>query len=91
MLNRGADAVVRLRLTDLAPHVALQWTLNETANAYLRFAHGFRAPQTTELYRLQSEQKVADLESETVDSAEAGLRFRNEAWRIDGSLFAMRK
>ncbi len=79
------------RFTDLAPHLALDWTVNTTTNAYLRFAHGFRAPQTTELYRLQSGQQVADLESETVDSAEAGLRFRSDAWLVDSSLFAMQK
>ncbi len=42
--------------------------------AYLRAASGFRAPQTAELYRLQSGQQVADLNSEQLDNFELGLR-----------------
>lgn len=44
------------------------------ARAYVRLARGFRAPQTSELYRLQAGQQVADIDSETIDSLELGLR-----------------
>ena len=37
-------------------------------------SHAFRAPQATELYRLQQNQTVADLKSEEVDSFEVGYR-----------------
>lgn len=58
------------------------WSLNAGASyqyaeqhyAYTRIAHGFRAPQATELYRLQAGQEVADLDSEQMDSLEFGLR-----------------
>ncbi len=58
------------------------WSLNAGASyqyaeqhyAYTRVAHGFRAPQATELYRLQAGQKVVDLDSEQMDSLEFGLR-----------------
>lgn len=79
------------RFTDAAPHLALDWTAGDSTNVYLRFARGFRAPQTTELYRLQSGQEVADLDSETIDSVEAGARFRGSEWLLDVSLYAMRK
>jgi len=39
-----------------------------------RMAQGYRAPQATELYRLQSGQTVADLEPEELDSVELGTR-----------------
>ncbi|MFT6274645.1 MAG: outer membrane receptor protein involved in Fe transport [Halioglobus sp.] len=59
-----------------------EWSLNagssyqlgERQFVYLRAAQGFRAPQATELYRLQSGQTVADLDSENIDSVEIGLR-----------------
>lgn len=41
---------------------------------FVRYANGFRAPETTELYRLQAGQQVADLDSEQIRNAEFGLR-----------------
>ncbi|HEX5786567.1 MAG TPA: TonB-dependent receptor, partial [Woeseiaceae bacterium] len=79
------------RYSDVAPHLALDWAVRESLHAYARLARGFRPPQATELYRLQSGQDVADLDSETVDSAEIGVRARTGRWLIDGVVFAMRK
>lgn len=59
---------------------------------YTRLARGFRAPQTAELYRLQAGQRVADLDSERIDSVEIGLRGAFDArltW--DLTLYAMKK
>lgn len=39
-----------------------------------RLTQGYRAPQATELYRLQSGQLIADLDSEEINSAELGLK-----------------
>ncbi|MDX1733948.1 MAG: TonB-dependent receptor [Halioglobus sp.] len=58
------------------------WSLNAGASysfnpdlvAYLRLARGFRAPQATELYRLQEGQATADLDAEEIDNIEIGLR-----------------
>jgi outer membrane receptor protein involved in Fe transport len=77
--------------TDLAPKLGGRWELPGGAQLYANLARGFRAPQMTELYRLQSGQVVSDLDSETVDSFEVGLRDAGESWSIDVSLFAMRK
>jgi len=74
---------------DLAPEVTISREL-ETGSLWLRLARGFRAPQATELYRLQSGQTVADLDSEVLDAIELG-------WRRPGRLswelvaFAQRK
>lgn len=54
-------------------NVALSYDLGN-ARLYTRLATGFRAPQTAELYRLQSGQQVADIDSEEIDSFELGLR-----------------
>ena len=75
------------------------WSLNAGASyqlaeghvAYARLARGFRAPQATELYRLQSGQAVADLDSEQIDSMEVGLRGQWHTLGYDLSLFNMDK
>ena len=75
------------------------WSLNAGASyqlaeghvAYARLARGFRAPQATELYRLQSGQAVADLDSEQIDSMEVGLRGQWQTLGYDLSLFNMDK
>jgi outer membrane receptor protein involved in Fe transport len=77
--------------TNLAPRVALLWNVSEATTAYLSLARGFRAPEATELYRLQRQQTVADLESETIDAAELGLRWRADAASLDLALFTMDK
>ena len=47
---------------------------DSTQQVFVNAARAFRAPQATELYRLQVNQAVADLDSEEVDSFEIGYR-----------------
>ena len=54
-------------------------------------ARGFRAPQATELYRLQSGQQAADLDSERLDSLELGFRAKRSDWSLDLAAFSARK
>ncbi len=60
--------------TDLAPRLSLQRKLGDSQQVYWRLGRGFRAPQVSELYRLQSDQAVADLDSEKMLAAEMGYR-----------------
>lgn len=76
---------------NLAPELGLNWRLSDTTALIGRIARGFRPPQVTELYRLQRGQVVADLESETLDSVELGLRGATEQLAWDLTAFAMRK
>lgn len=64
--------------TNLAPKLGASYRLSEALLAYAQLARGFRAPQATELYRLQNGQTAAELDSERLDSVELGLR---GAWR----------
>ncbi|TVQ40262.1 MAG: TonB-dependent receptor [Wenzhouxiangella sp.] len=74
---------------NLAPELTLARSFDQ-AQAWLRLARGFRAPQATELYRLQSGQSVADLDSEVMDAIELGLRGGGRvAWELVA--FAQRK
>ena len=76
---------------NLAPELGLNWRLDDATTLFFRVARGFRPPQATELYRLQRGQTVADLESETLDSVEAGIRQGLETLRWDLTGFVMRK
>ena len=59
---------------NLAPKIGLRRQLSDRVALFARLARGFRAPQLTELYRLQSGQNIADLDSEGIDSVEIGWR-----------------
>jgi iron complex outermembrane receptor protein len=58
---------------------------------YLNYAKGFRAPQATELYRLQREQTTASLSSEQIDSVEWGIKGHNAGLHYQLALYAMEK
>lgn len=95
----GASACRFFRVADRNDSFT-DWTFNAGASlvlvpdhiAYLRAATGFRAPDTSELYRLQSGQSVAELDSEVIDSVELGLRGATDAGlAYDLSLYRMNK
>jgi iron complex outermembrane receptor protein len=60
--------------TDWSLNAGVSYAITAQHHSYIRLAQGFRAPQTTELYRLQAGQQVADLDSEEISSFELGLR-----------------
>ena len=77
--------------TNLVPNLSAGFELNDQTRLYASLSRGFRAPQMIELYRLQNGQRVSDLDSERIDSFEAGLRTSRENWSADLSIYAMRK
>jgi outer membrane receptor protein involved in Fe transport len=77
--------------TNLAPKLSLSYRIDRATSLYANLARGFRAPQATELYRLQSGQQVADLDSERIDSLEAGLRIGRAGWSLDVAVFTANK
>ena len=58
----------------ITPKLGLVYELSDTIDLYANYARGSRAPQTSDLYRLQSRQGTAEAEVETLDSFELGLR-----------------
>ncbi len=76
---------------NVAPKASLNYRLTPETSLYFVAARGFRAPQMTELYRLQSGQAVADLESEQIDSLEIGVRHDAGTLSMDVAAFGMRK
>ena len=73
---------------NFAGRLGLNWSLRESMELFIVAGQGFRPPQTTELYRLQRGQAVADLDSETVRSFEAGWRGAAGALSYDVALYA---
>jgi len=89
LYSRPADRTDEF--VNLAPRLSLVWRPVEGIATYLALARGFRAPEVTELYRLQRQQSVADLDSEHVDAVELGLRWRAASARIDLAAYTMDK
>ncbi|MEQ9519923.1 MAG: TonB-dependent receptor [Parvibaculum sp.] len=59
---------------DITPKLGLTHKFNEGLIAFTNLARGARAPQTTDLYRLQNLQVPGEVESEHTDSIELGAR-----------------
>jgi outer membrane receptor protein involved in Fe transport len=76
---------------DLAPKLGVLFEVTAGLVAYANASRGFRAPEMTELYRLQRQQDVADLDSERLDSLELGVKGSWPAVDVALALFAMDK
>jgi outer membrane receptor protein involved in Fe transport len=57
----------------LTPKLGLVWD-RDWYSLYTNYARGARAPQVSDLYRLQDRQVAGEIEAETIDSVEAGVR-----------------
>ena len=89
LYTRPADR--RDDFTNFAPKLAASFAIKENVHLYTAIARGFRAPQMTELYRLQNGQQVSDLDSEQIDSVEVGLRVSGDTIYVDTAAYAMKK
>jgi outer membrane receptor protein involved in Fe transport len=77
--------------TNFAPKLSLAWLISADHTAWMTATRGFRAPETSELYRLQRQQNVAELDSEQIDSLEIGLRGRWPRFTYSVAAYAMTK
>jgi outer membrane receptor protein involved in Fe transport len=75
----------------VSPNIGFIYEFNQNSQAYASISRGFRAPQTTELYRLQNGQEVADINEVEMDSIEVGFRNQGTWGNYAISAFAMRK
>ena len=67
------------------------WNLGRDTRMFVRLAEAYRAPQATELYRLQKGQELANLDSESLSSFELGVRGTKGQATYELSLFDMEK
>ena len=68
--------------TFLTPKLGLVWG-QAWGDLYANYARGARAPQVSDLYRLQSRQVAGEIDTETLDSLEIGIRGQRLYGRLD--------
>ena len=76
---------------NVSPKLGILYRLNQNHEVFAKIANGFRAPQATELYRLQQNQVVANLDSEELNSLEVGIRGFTDALRYEVVAYTMKK
>src|SRR5262245_23856075 len=89
LFNRPADRSDDF--TNVTAKLGLAYDLNAHHTLYATVARGSRAPDTSELYRLQRQQSVAERDSERVDSAEIGARGAFASLRYALAIYKMKK
>lgn len=77
--------------TNLSPKLGFTREMADNHQLYTQIGRGFRAPQTTELYRLQNSQSVSNIDAEEIDSIEIGLRGGPARFSYDLSLYHLEK
>lgn len=77
--------------TNISPRAELSNALSDNSRIFAIASTFSRAPQATELYRLQREQTIADLDSENTKSLEFGYQWKTDSLNIDASIWGMRK
>ncbi|MDC3357462.1 TonB-dependent receptor, partial [Pseudomonadales bacterium] len=75
---------------NLSPKLGFNYAFGQH-RLFGQLSKGFRAPQATELYRLQNGQNVADIDSEALDSLEVGLRGATARLSYQLTSFSMKK
>lgn len=89
LFNRPADRSDNF--TSFTSKLGLSYSLTNDHVLYVTGARGYRAPDTSELYRLQRQQTIAELDSERLDSIEVGARGAFGPLRYSLAAFKMKK
>lgn len=89
LYSRPADS--NDNFTNLTSKLGLTYDINDEHAVYVTAARGYRAPDTSELYRLQRQQSIAELDSEQLDSIELGARGEFGLFRYSLAAFTMVK
>ena len=87
--NRPSDR--KDTFSNWSPKLGFVHSANENFQFYGSLARGFRAPQATELYRLQNNQDISDIDSVELDSIEFGIRGNTSHLDYNISFFDMNK
>ena len=76
---------------EFSPQASLTFQVEHNQLAYVSIAKGYRAPQATELYRLQRNQSVADLDSVVAKNIELGYKYWSKQLDLRLALYHMDK
>lgn len=77
--------------SNTSPKLGISYRYSDYTHFYANLSKGYRAPQATELYRLQRDQSVADLQSETARNIEVGVKSVYSALQYSVALYRMDK
>ena len=78
--------------SNLSPKLGLVQQLTDNTAAFINYARGNRAPQTTDLYRAQiGPSRTGGADSETIDSVEIGVRKVGEGLQYEIAAYHMKK
>jgi iron complex outermembrane receptor protein len=73
--------------THASPKLELQYQVNDNWRLHMAVADSYRAPQATELYRLQRRQAVAELDEVRATHFELGSAWSNAKSQLDISVY----
>ncbi|MFT5611406.1 MAG: iron complex outermembrane receptor protein [Arenicella sp.] len=73
--------------THASPKLELQYQVNDNWRLHMAVADSYRAPQATELYRLQRRQTVADLDEVRATHFEVGSAWSNAKSQLDITVY----
>ena len=62
----------------VSPRIEVQYEVSEQLTVHANWGDVYRPPQTSELYRLQGSQTVADLDMVSAESSEVGIKWSGE-------------
>jgi outer membrane receptor protein involved in Fe transport len=87
--NRPGDR--RDSFSKLSPRLGMIYNLSDQHQIYGSLSQGFRAPQATELYRLQDSQDVSRIDPVELDAIEIGVRGDGNSISYNVSVYGMQK
>jgi iron complex outermembrane receptor protein len=76
---------------NVSPKFGASYRIADQSSLFVNWSQGHRAPQVTDLYRIQNRQRTDTIKSERVDSKELGLRGTSYGIRYEAVLFLMDK
>jgi len=71
--------------------LGFNYRINNNTAFFGSWSQGFRAPQVTDMYRLQKQQLVGEIKSEQLDSSELGLRGVSNNFTYEAVIYYMTK
>ena len=87
--SRPADS--RDSFKHVSPKLEIQYALSDALRLSFAVKDSFRAPQATELYRLQRAQTIADLDTAQASSVEANIEYLSEGFEFDLSVYQIKQ
>ena len=77
--------------SEFSPQASITYSLDADQLAYMSLSQGYRAPQATELYRLQRNQSIAELDSVEAQNIEVGYKYLTQAIDVRLAAYHMDK